>query len=100
MPKRTHLQPKRFVVAERNGADRHTVFGAGESGPERVTVTPKHARSDRAVNINIAPAHIKVEGLSERRVKQLYEKRLRQFAQDVADEIENGVEEDETALIS
>jgi hypothetical protein len=85
------------------GADmvvnRPTVFGAGENGPERVTVTPKHARSDRAVHINIAPAHIKVEGLSEHRVKQLYEKRLRQFAEDVANEIENGVEEDETALI-
>jgi hypothetical protein len=45
MPKRTHLQPKRFVVAERSGAHRHRRCPTGPQTPAPRR-SPRHASLD------------------------------------------------------
>lgn len=70
---------------------RPTLFGAGDAGPERVRITPQHG--GRA-SVSVSGTRVSVGGgISERRVHQLLDRRLREFAEDVADEIEAGAEE-------
>lgn len=78
----------------RHGTDqivtRPTVFGAGENGPERVKITPL-GRGSGGVSIGRVNVNV-TGGISERRVLKLLDRRLLQFARDVADEIEIGDE--------
>lgn len=78
------------------GADvivrRPTLFGAGERGAERVQITPQHGPGGSGVSIGSVQVNV-TGGISDRRVHKLLDRRLKQFAQDVADEIEAGQEE-------
>jgi hypothetical protein len=70
--------------------NRPTVFGAGENGPERVRVTP--AGRGGSVRVNATATINAGHGISERRVRQLWDKYAEKFAEEVAAEIENGAE--------
>jgi hypothetical protein len=76
---------------------RPTVFGAGERGEERVQITPA-GQSGATIH---ATAHVNVTtGVSERRVRKLWDRYAEEFAREVAAEIENGAEHDEMQVIA
>jgi hypothetical protein len=68
---------------------RPTVFGAGEHGPERVKIS----RPGGGSGVSIGRVSVNVTGgISEQRVHKLLDRRLNEFAEDVAAEIEAGAE--------
>lgn len=87
-----------------NGVDmtvnRPTIFGAGERGVERVQVTPSgHSGGGHTIHIGRGAVQVNAAGGSVKATQQYVEKRLQQFAEEVAAEIANGAEEDESQVI-
>jgi hypothetical protein len=86
-----------------NGVDmtvnRPTVFGAGERGSEHVKITPG-GKGGHTVNIAKGAVQINATGGSQQRTQAYVERRLEQFAEEVAREIESGAEENEMQVIS
>jgi hypothetical protein len=78
--------------------NRPTVFGAGEGAtPERVTITPQGAGRS---NVTIAKGAVQLNGVGSKAMERQIEQRLRQFAEEVAAEIEAGAEEDARQVIA
>lgn len=84
------------------GADvtvnRPTLFGAGEAGAERVQITPKGktpAGGGGAGRIVLAPhIAVTVDGKPSESLRRWVDQRFREFAEQIAEEIETGVDDD------
>jgi hypothetical protein len=76
--------------------NRPTVFGAGENGPERVTITP-HGGSSASVTIGAGA--VQITGSSTAQLRRFVQVELETFAKRVHAHIANGPEENERALI-
>jgi len=80
---------------------RPTLFGAGERGEERVTITPAGAGS-RDLTINVHPGAVVVRGgghLDARRIQRIIDRRLEEFAEAVHAEITDGREQVEAGAL-
>jgi hypothetical protein len=77
--------------------NRPTVFGAGENGAERVKITP--AGKGGGVQVNATATVNLGQGISERRIKQLWDKHALEFAREVAAEIEDGAVDTAEAIL-
>lgn len=87
-----------------NGVDmtvnRPTIFGAGDNGPERVRVTPSGHAGGHTIHIGRGAVQVNAAGGNHRATQQYVERRLQQFAEEVAAEIASGPEEDEHQTIA
>ena len=86
------------------GADvvvrRPTVFGAGERGVERVRITPQGSGAGTHVQIARGAVQINGAGGDPRATQRYVDRRLRQFAEEVAKEIESGAEQDARQVLA
>lgn len=71
--------------------NRPTVFGAGEAGPERVRISP--AAGGGAVTIQRGAVQVNAAGGNPAAIERYVDRRLLEFAEEIAREIEHGAEE-------
>jgi hypothetical protein len=77
---------------------RPTVFGAGEAGPERVKISP-HGGGGSSITIARGAVQVNSAGGDPRATERYVTRRLQQFAEEVAAEIEGGAEQPLTGAL-